>query len=463
VGIGCEYMIVVLFFVSLLLAVLAERRSKLRFFSPTFLSAGMFAVYSFIYIITFYNMKSDISLNTVLVITAALLATAFGEFIANYYKSINRENRNYKSSVLNSNIHIKISKIKVYIYSAVMLFFFVYNFRTLRSVTLEYSEMESFDGILDMMVYARQALLQRGYAIHGVLINQIIYLHEVVILIFIYAFMNNLLVCKKKDWYMLLPLIPDFLYRFETTSRSSFIFLIFGVVAIYLKIKMDHILLRFSWKIILAVSVAFVVLYIYGNIRNANNWGIVSYLQSYTCGSIYAFDHLLKRGIENSPYFGFYMFKNIYNTLNIQHDVLPSQLMFVNFSNTRGLTNIYTSLMYPVSDFGIVGMIIIRIFESILGYLIIAKFRIGRNNKASSYLSIYFAVAMIFCFLYSPINDLFPDYLWNPGIMIRYFVYGFVFLKLYLKPCIGELMATVKKKEDRYSFNLGIARERSKV
>ena len=55
-------------------------------------------------------------------------------------------------------------------------------------------------------------------------------------------------------------------------------------------------------------------------------------------------------------------------------------------------------------------------------------------SQASFYVYLYFVIVLIYCYFYSTTGDVFADYFLNPKLMIRYLIYGWLLIKLYLKP-----------------------------
>lgn len=102
-------MILILFVISCTVAYISYQYSYLKLLSPTFWASAMFMLFSFIYVVTFYNMKSDITFATVLLIAGFLLVTSAGEFIGSKV-TIFQKNKNHYSFEKSTD-----NKIEIYI------------------------------------------------------------------------------------------------------------------------------------------------------------------------------------------------------------------------------------------------------------------------------------------------------------------------------------------------------------
>lgn len=438
-------MILILFVISCTVAYISYQYSYLKLLSPTFWASAMFMLFSFIYVVTFYNMKSDITFATVLLIAGFLLVTSAGEFIGSKV-TIFQKNKNHYSfeKSTDNKIEIYIAKWKVYVLTAVLMVVAADRFMNLLKAALAYARVEQFDGIMSMMSAARLAFVasNRSLVLGNTFFNQFVYLCEISAYMFVFIFFWNMVNVKKRRWYLLLPLIPDFIMRLVTTSRTAFIILFAAIVISYFSILIKRNKLksvRIPKQLILVVFIFSVMFMIYGRVRNnASSIPIVSYLQMYTCSSIYALDTLLQEGWAPNPYFGFYTMQNIYNQLGIRHDTVRTWSKMVTFSKDNMHANLYTSLSFPIMDFGIAGCLLLRFIAAIVVTKILLGFLKKDCKSVSLYVYIFFAVAALYCYLYSPLGDVFCDYYFNPSLMIRYLVYAWFLVKFYLRPRIRK-------------------------
>lgn len=86
----------------------------------------------------------------------------------------------------------------------------------------------------------------------------------------IFIFTYNWINYKVRKYYLLIPLIPDLIIRFISTSRTSFILLLVAVIITYFYIllkgkKIKHI--HISPKLIIGVCLFVVVFLAYGRVK----------------------------------------------------------------------------------------------------------------------------------------------------------------------------------------------------
>lgn len=449
---GSMEMILILLFISGAFAIMSWRCSYLRWLSPVFWSSSMFSLMAFVYVVTFYNMKSDISFRTVLLISGFLLVTSAGEYFGNRVvrsgKHMNQCGIRNRDSE-NSPEEICIAKWKVIMLTVVLMAVAADRYRHLAAAASAYARGQKFDGIMPMMNAARQAFVaaNRSLVLGNPFMNQLVYVCEIASCVFVFLFLYNMINCGKRRWYLLLPLIPDFCMRFLTTSRTSYMLLLLSIIIYYFCIQMKKQnrqklqgmkkvqKLRIPKKMILAVAVFVVVFLAYGRVRNnAQSIPVVSYVQMYTCSSIYGLDHLLNKGWEENPYFGFYTMQHIYDLLGIRHDTVRTWSEMLTFSKDNLHANLYTSLSFPVIDFGVTGCLILRFAAAVLSAGILRRFLDKDCGNRSFYPYLYFAAVTVFSYFYSATGDVFTDFFLNPGLSVRYFVYAWLLVRCYLRP-----------------------------
>lgn len=432
-------MITCLFFATAIITYFAYQNSKLKLLSPTFWSSGMFMSFSFIYASTIFAMKSDISFVTLLVILGFLIITASGEYLANRIRhGKNCKDFNALGDGINCSGIISIQKWKIIVLTILFLVVAIDRFRNLTSLVS--TNVNSISSLMKMMSAARIAFVKsnRSLELSNTLFNQIIYVCEITTYIVIFIFTYNWINYKVRKYYLLIPLIPDLIIRFISTSRTSFILLLVAVIISYFyillkrkKIKPIHI----SPKLIIGVCLFVVVFLAYGRVRNeAQSIPIINYVQMYTCSSIYGLNDFLTNGWDENPYFGFNTMKNIYSLLGISHDTVKTWGKMVVFSKNNYHANLYTSLEAPIRDFGIFGCMLIRFIASFIATKIILDFTKKKLGQASFYVYLYFVIVLIYCYFYSATGDVFADYFLNPKLMIRYLIYGWFLIKFYLRP-----------------------------
>lgn len=427
-------MIFLLFILSSIILFIAWKVFKLKLLSPTVWASGMFSIYSVIYIATFNTMLSDISVLSVLIIFGFLFVTFLGELCATTFKVGARESHRIGFS---DNGKIIISKQKTIILTIIFTVVAVMRFYNLAMLAL--NKGGGYSNIIEMLSVARIVFVEsnRSVVLGNFFFNQIVYMCEISTYVFIFIFMYNFMVHKSRNLYLLLPVVPDLIFRIVTTSRSAFIMLFLAVLIIYILISqnMGRNVFKMPIKLVI-LFICFVIFFIwYGFARNSlNDTNLVDYLQMYTCSAIYNFDQYLINGWGENPYFGFYTLQGIYEILGIQHSVSVGWDSFLVFSTNGARSNLYTALATTIQDYGIVGMLFIKFVEAFVGTIILKKFSRAKLNSCSFYVLIFFAIAVIYCYLWTPMGNVFVGYYGSPDLMVRYLIYGYILIKFILKP-----------------------------
>lgn len=428
----------VLFFCTAIITYVAFQYSKLRLLSPTLWASGMFMAFSFVYAVTLFSMKSDISAVTFFVILGFLLVTALGERIGHLPLELEKSSLETKRYVEDGTEGIiKIEAWKVVVLTLLFLVVAMSRYRNL--VSLVSAELENGAGIMQLMTAARLEFIRLGAAVTlgNPIFNQLIYICEITTYFMFYVFIYNFVHFKIRQFYLLLPFVSDLMIRFLSTSRTSFMLLGVGVLVCYFTVLLqkDMKRLHVSPKLVVGVGLFVIVFLAYGRVRNnAQTIPIASYVQMYTCSSLYGLDDLLKNGWNDAPYFGYHTMKRLYHFLRISHDTVKSWEPMLVFSKNQFRANVYTSLADPIRDYGIVGCMLIRFITAFAATRVINRFRKMQLTKPSCCVYLFFSIAMIYCYFYSATGDVFSDYYLNPGLMIRYAVYGWLLAKFFLKP-----------------------------
>ena len=297
----------------------------------------------------------------------------------------------------------------------------------------------NYFNIIEALSQSRHAYVssERVVVLSNVYLNQLLYMCEVAVYIHVFVFIYNITVAKKRRAYLLLLLIPDFIARLATTSRSSFLVLFFVVVVCYFYMlvkqgRCKNVLI--TPKTVTILFVFFFAFFWYGRLRNNLTVSLIENIQMYTSASIYNFDYFIRKGWNPNPYFGYYTLQNIYQLLGINHLHTSTELP-MNVFNVHNLrSNIYTSLFETIQDYGILGMFLLRFIESVIGTKIVRSMLNKDINNYSLYYGLYFMVIVLYSFANFPIGNRFGDYLGRPTVLFRYFVYGWLLVKLFLKP-----------------------------
>lgn len=431
-------MVFCLFIITTLTTYMAYRLSRLKLLSPTFWASGMFMFFSFIYSITIYNMKSDISIKTLCAIIGFLAVTAGGEYVGNHLRLGHRLKNLSSSNGVDDLVEIHVDKWKPIMLFMIYMIVAIDRYKNVAIFARSYGG--GFSGIMQMLSYARLAFVDvNGSVVLGnFFFNQLIYVCEITAYIMIFIFLHNLICCKKRQWYLLLPLIPDLIIRFLSTSRTSFMILLIAIMVGYFCILWKQKVLKkihISPKLVIGVGVFAIGFLVYGRIRNeAQSIPVISYIQMYTCSSLYGLHDLLENGWDKTPYFGYNTLQHIYNMLQSSHDNIKTWNDMLFFSKDNFHSNVYTSLYDVIIDYGIPGMLILRFITAFISAKIISVFVNTDYSQYKFYYLLFFVIACIYCYFYSATGDVFMDYFLNPMLMIRYLIYGWALVRFFLQP-----------------------------
>ena len=432
--------ITILFIATGIIAIYSYQNTVLKLLSPTFWASVSVCAFSGVYVLTYSTMINDISLKTLLIFLGAIFSVALGCYTGNRIVIRTKGKRVEDGISLHlpkeGNQEILIAKWKTVVVFVVYLFIAIVRFRNLLTMS-----GGNFLNLLEAMSTARYYVTGSDVdvVLSNTYLNQILYACEIATFIHIYLFLHNLVVLKKKHLYLLLPLIPDCMARLVTTSRSSFLVLLFAFITCYCFVcvrrgRTRNVLI--TPKTIVIISAFFVVFFAYGRVRNDLSISLLDNVQMYTSSAIYNFDYYIQNGWNDNPYFGFYTLQKIYDLFRVKHSYTTTTLP-MNVFNTHHLrANIYTSLFQTVQDYSVWGMLLLRFFETLIGTLIIRKALKAEENDYRIYYMLYFVIIIIYCFVNFPIGNRFGDYLGNPTVLFRYLLYGWILVKFFLKPIL---------------------------
>lgn len=439
-------MIYILFISSLIIVLLAFQKSKLRLMSPTFWASLMFTIFSGVYVLTYNTMRSDISADTLIIIIGGLLVVSIGEYAANHTTIRLSKSQDKKRILVEpfkfDSRELCISKWKTIVVAIVYFILVFIRWQNFKSIASAYG---SFWGFMGMMTNARLSLETQDMVLSNGYLNQIGMVCEVASYIFLFVFMYNLVRFRKFRLYLLLPLIPDFINRIMTTTRSAFLSVFVAILTCYFIIlvkenKVKRIL--FSRKLMIGIAIFFVVFLWYGRARNvATEIPITSYVQMYSCAAIYNLNYTVVNHWDISPMIGWYTLRRLYYSMGLNDSLtFANQLRNITFSTQGYHSNIYTSLFQPIQDYGIAGMLIIRLIEAFFITKLIRKQLSRSEDDPTFYTWMFFMMIAIYAYAMYPVGNRFGDYLGNPWGMIRYLIYGWLLVKFFISPYMGNVV-----------------------
>lgn len=354
-------------------------------FSPTFLSCLFFDISAVLALIGLgsWNNQKDISVKLILIITVGLISFGLGELLIRKLFLKNKNDENIGETI---HKYINVSKIKYILTIIFIILTTVILIKELEKVCIYYGY--SGNSLSDMLNFYRMntSLYNNNIEKVGVDINFIVKqlqkACEVICVIYIFIFINNLYI--KKDKKLLLLLIPIFMCMAQSLLTSGRVilmkfFIIFLFMILYTYInkwgKIKTLICSFVGCIIL-ISIFYLVIPLLG--RSKDN-SPIEYVSFYFGTTIPSFEYILKENIEENPYLGQETFSGVYDSLNkfkILDKPNDNAYIWIDFLGYR--SNVYTSLKSYYIDFGICGVIVCQFA---FGFLFTYLFLLAKNKE----------------------------------------------------------------------------------
>ena len=371
--------------------------SEKDIFSPTFLSILAFLSAFILAVIgTFtWNTQKEISIQLSLIFLLGILSFVIGARIA---RIISKKKITSKTS---ESKEIIIEKWKIIVLS-------VFIIATITLMIIEIKRICAFFGynsnnISNLLSYYRgkSVLYSNEISSKTSDINFIVkQMHKtslVIGVLCIYAFCNNFFT-KKKNYYLLVPIILSMGESLLTSGRSLFMKLIIIILLcfLYFKIKKDN---NISKKTIIytCTSIGAILLIFYimlPLLGRSTNISFIKYISFYFSCGIPSFDLFLAKMPEHIGYIGEETFTGIYLLLNKFHFINFTRIASYGWETIGGMhSNIYTSLKAYYFDFGYIGVCLLQM---LFGFLSTLYYNFSKSNNKNIFMVIYFYYIYIF-------------------------------------------------------------------
>lgn len=213
---------------------------------------------------------------------------------------------------------------------------------------------------------------------------------------------------KVKKVKLLIPIIPYLILEIATTGRSGFIYFFGYAIVIYCMLikqlvnDLRHVSRIVRNRILKIGATVLIVFILLGNLTGKTQYmGVYDMLSMYIgapiCNIQYYFDNA---SMYISPRFGAYtqpFLSSIFDVLGYKKYTGTLYYPFVKYADTLGRTNIYTTIVKPIIDYGVIGAII---FIFICGIIIGCLYKRAKEKSCSSRRLIIFGYFMmpLFCF-----------------------------------------------------------------
>ena len=209
----------------------------------------------------------------------------------------------------------------------------------------------------------------------------------------------------------MLPTLANCIIGLSTTTRSFFIdiavsfvvsFFILTTGGVRKPIKVHHIF----------YICAFVALFFVGGYfmkGRGDSFAIIDNIFGYSAAGLYGLDDYIRNSWAPNTAFGMRTLKPIYDLIG--SDVAKNINNVVNvpytWSKSGTESNIYSSLVYPIQDYGVIGMMLIRMLF-VYVYVRLCHALLHSNViDAKGMVIFYFVVQNARALIYTPISDSF--------------------------------------------------------
>ncbi|WP_029322702.1 oligosaccharide repeat unit polymerase [Butyrivibrio sp. AE3004] len=414
------------FIAMLIIAMLAYSLSSYKFFSLTFLSSAMFVCVLLLYFVFFEYLGKDITWKTSFVLIGAELFIAIGEILARPRVYISDESLEKTRASIVKNREFFGNQL-IYVSSIQILFtsIFVYIVAGVRYMRLYRITKESGVNVNFFSLISKARILYiSGEIEFGPILAAGYYITQLIGYIYVYYFMINLLITKKIRVALLFPVVGYCLCIVSTTARTEYIKLACAFVVsylsycIYTSINNINILKIGKWAFVFGAFFFGYGFAVRGVRMGAGVEAVGKNIVAYSCSAIYGIDYYLNHPWRENQYFGKYTLDAIYSLVGKHPSVGFEPFFFM--KNAK--SNIYTALVRPIQDYGILLMLFSR---SLLGF-VCAKLQgiyLHTNINSKWYLFWYIIEChVLYIFLLMPIGDKTSIILLNPKYLVEIIV-----------------------------------------
>lgn len=315
------------------------------------------------------DWKFEYSVNTVLVIFIGVVSFIIGCLLVSL---LLRGKRIHPLGI--DMVYIYVGRWKIYTYYLLSVFFGVFFIRSI---------MKAVGGAgswIDMMARYRFATAYQVTTGDSISIPSFIATGKFAICaatyIWIYILVNNYIIKKKWDIYLILAVISGLIVSILGASRLDLIrvpiaLMIVLYVLKYRKGEINNI--RKIQLLFKYIFIGFVVLTLFSGIRGIvgrkSMVDAVGYIAQYFAAPSVLFNEYMKNPTHSKLLFGKETFWGIYNFLGLltkNSKYLYDYTLEFGSVNGKSLGNVYTAFRMYYSDFGYLGVIILSFFEGII-------------------------------------------------------------------------------------------------
>lgn len=413
--------------------------------STSLFTSISFLISAIVYCVSLGIIGSDISIKTLIVITSAVIFMIFGEFVGKTaaIPSIRFKLGTETQDRIRGAYYLSHKKI-IYFFLLEMIVF-VIRFYDL----FKFSRTLGNSSILRTIGAVRLAYATGEYVSSGIIIRIAIFatiIIEFVAYAYLYFYFYNRILRNIKDSFLIIPFIGYMIILLSVTGRTQYISSIMMVITmmIYLnEVKNENrgIGKKTLHNIAKIGFVGIIALFAYGSLSRNGDSGnsLLSSINAYLGASLYGLDITMGKtlyGIDGTEIsFGYYTLQNLHSFLN---DFgfsfkIPSFHHLPFFSYANGSSNIYTSLLYPILDYGVLGMFVTRFLIGVFCGRVERNIKLKDVNDSSIITCIVFMNILMYNGISASLADRYYDNLLSPYTLIKYTIVSSIIIKMVVK------------------------------
>ena len=404
-----------------------------------------FFISALVYCFTFNVIGKDISIKTFIVIICSIVFMFIGEMFGK--RVVINANKKEFFRVVDSNLYYSDSLCKMIIIFCLMIITFLVRFYDLYKFSLT---IGNSGGILGTLAAVRLSYATGQYVSQTSIMPIAIVLtliFEIYAYLYLYYFLFNVIVAGIVQKRLLLPFIGYLIICISFTGRNQMIMAIVMLIWMMMYIYYSHFskrkyvsnkLLRKIFKIGI---ISLIILLLYASVtRNtaANETSsFVKVITSYFSSALYGLDQNMDGliyGINGRRLcFGYYTLQELHTFLNScgMDFAVPVFHNLPFFSYKNGSSNIYTSLLFPILDYGIIGMLITRLFIGLFSGMVLNRVRKLDYSKKESVTWIVFVGLLFYNAFNSYIADRYYDNILSPSSLLKYTLFSWLVIKIF--------------------------------
>lgn len=422
---GYDLYITILFGIMVFVTVISYKCMEKRWLSPTFISSAMVSAFSGLYILVYDVIGKDISLECLNIVILSIAGVFGGECIGEVTNIKCRSFKQVCGQKKIGDIYVYVPLSKTILVFGIMLINAYVRMRELYRITGE-------NKLSDVLKTIRPMITGGDYSGSPNFLSSVIYhFSRGICYIYIFLFLYSLVINNKRKYSYLLPVLGFAFNLLSTTNRSSFlevaIYFFFSYFAIVMiKEKENGVKEKINiFRLFIITGIIVTAFLVYGVVARDGgiNTGLFNYVKryiaGYSCGSLVGLDrYLQKRWIANE-FLGAYTFKPIYLFFGIKKVTEFPDAFHPFFSCNDLTTNIYTSLLTSIQDFGVFGMFIEKFMLSFCAVKVQNALLNVDIMKKRFPLYLCAITSFMHCFVYYLIADLSPSLILDPNRIIK--------------------------------------------